>query len=80
MRRTVLSAASSRVAGKFHLPDDSNDRKPEGLVEMEGGGHSFRLFLFRTNDQDRWYFQSQGLTLTPLDRDLFESLLTATLQ
>lgn len=80
LRRVSISASSRRVAGIFQLPDDPVAYKPAGLVVVEGGDHTYRLYLFRTGGEDRWYLQTHGMNLQSLDRELFESLITTTLQ
>lgn len=80
LRRVRLTAVSRRVAGLFVLLGETIARKPNGLVEVAGGEHTYRLYLFNTDNQDRWYLLTHGMELKPLDRELFESLLTSALQ
>jgi hypothetical protein len=80
LRRVRISASSRRVAGLYHLPGEPSEYKPEGLVVVEGGEHTYRLYLFRLGGKDRWFLQTHGMNLQSLDRELFESLITTTLQ
>jgi hypothetical protein len=80
VRRVLIHASSRGVALKYDLPDDGTSRRSDGLVEIEGGPHTYRLFLFRIDGQDRWYLRTTGSNLRRLDQEQFENLVALSLR